>query len=442
MTKIIHNSDFSASIVETVNVSALVTFEKQPRSLTALPKDEGSGKIAIWGEENDFPQKVIEDVRKDAELGPLLEKQAVLLYSGGLTWGIPSLNEKGEEILTPLKDNEHLEILSWMRTSNISRYLFEASVDLFWFFNAFPEIILSLDRKKIVQLCVQQAERCRWEKMDKSGYSKNCYISANFPEAKETDALTKKLPVIDPYYNPAENLRAMPSGTNFIYPLSFPTPGSTYYQLASWNGLRESGWLAVSQAIPKFKLNLLEKQLNIKYHVEISDQYWPMRYKNWESLSDKDKQAKVEAELSKFADIMKGVEGSGNSLVTAMRTDFNLNKEFSMWKITVIDNKLAKGEFMEEVKEASLNKSMAIGLHPALVGTVANDGLGGAGSNIREAYNLHNIMNRPKQDILLEPLYLIRDFNGWNPLLEFRIKNPFMTTLDAGAETANSKPKA
>ena len=78
-------------------------------------------------------------------------------------------------------------------------------------------------------------------------------------------------------------------------------------------------------------------------------------------------------------------------------------------------------------------------MHPALSGITPNSGMGGAGSNIREAYNLHIIMNQFNQDLILEPLYVVRDYNGWGDDIEFKFKNSLMTTLDAGKET---KPKA
>lgn len=441
METVIHNSDRTAAIVKGVTASAIVTFTRPNRATTPTEQNITAGKMAYWGDDNDFPQKVIADLKKDTDLAPLLSKQALLLYSGGLTWGIPD-NTTGEEVLTPLNDADHKMIATWMRRSAINRYLFEASKDLHIFYNAFPELVLQMDRKQIIQLCAQPAEYCRWEKMNDKGIVENCYINLNFPQYNETHPLTKKVPVLDPYFDPAATLKAKTSGFNFIYPLSFPTPGQTYYQIADWNGIRESGWLAVSQAIPKFKLNLLEKQLNIKYHVEISDQYWPIRFAGFNDMKQSEQQKLVDGEMKKFSEVMSGVEGAGNSLITAMKTDFQMQKEYSMWKISPIDNKLAKGEFMEEVKEAAVIKQSAIGLHPALVGTMANSGMGGAGSNIREAYNLHNIMSRPQQDILLEPLYVVRDYNGWPSDMEFRIKNPFMATLNTGADLTNTKPVA
>ncbi len=419
-------------------MSAIVTNAPTTRPTTTVEKSFDSLPVAAWGENNTFPQDVISDVRKDPEIGTLLDKKARLLYSGGLIYGKITIGNDGAETMTPIDADKDKEIKAWLNRSNINRYLIEAAKDLYWYSNIFPEIVLTKDRKSIVQLCTQAAEECRWSKQNpKSGLIETCYINADWSTISATDPLTKKLSVIDPYYDATESIRKS-KGTNFIYPISYSSPGNKYYQLADWNSIRASGWLDVSRAVPKFKKHLLETQTTIKYHIEISDQYWPQKFPDWESLGDEQKIEKKEAELTKFQAVMSGTEKTGNNLFTAMITDVAAQKEYCLWKINVIDDKLKDGKYLEEGKEASLYKMAAVGLHPALVGTMPNNGLGGAGSNIREAYNLHMLMIRPDQDLILEPLNVIRDYNGWDPDIQFRFRNSFMNTLDKGTETTKT----
>lgn len=426
-----------AALVVSFGVGAAITMPS-PSTTPPLKDMDANNVIAFWGDENNFPQKVITDIKKDTELGPLLEKKALLVYAGGLKWGVPTM-VNGKEVMQPLPVKENKIIRDFMRKSNINRYLLEGATDLINFYNGFVEIILSRDKSQIVQICIQEAANCRWEKM-KSGKVNYCYVSANWPDEKPETA--KKLPVIDPYYDAAEFLREkIKTGKSFnwIYPISIPTPGTTYYQLARWNGIRESGWLDVSQLVPKSKKYLLEGQLNIKYHIEIHEMFWPTKYKDWDALSPEERQKTVKGELDGIRKMLSGAEKTGNSLITAMKSDPNYQNTISMWKINVIDDKIKQGQFLEEGKDSSRHKMSAVGLHPALVGTFDNNGMGGAGSNIREAYNLNNFLNRPFQDVLLEPLYLIKEYNGWPAELEFYIENPYMTTLDKGTEVKTSK---
>lgn len=435
-SKIIFADDFTAAYIP--SIGAVVTdVAGMPRPTSTVIKSQDSDVMALWGDNNDFPQQVINDVRQDPELPNLLDEKARLAYAGGLIYGTLVRNDDGSEYLKPVTGTLQKEIDEWIMRSNITSYLYEVLKDLYWFGNAFPEVVLDSNRTKIVQLCVQAAEQCRWAKQNTKGIIDTCYINANFPDAKATDSLTKKLGVIDRYYDAAGSLRIR-TETNLIYPLSIPSPGSNYYQLADWNSIRLSGWLEVSRAIPKFKKALLEKQMTIKYHIEVSDQYWEMKYPGFDSKELKDKVAIKETEFKNFVNTMSGASSTGGNLYSPMITDRVTGKEFALWKITAIDDKLKDGTYLEEGKDASLYKYSAIGIHPALLGTMPNNGLGGAGSNIREAHLLYTMKIRPHQDIVLEPLnYLVVPYNKWDGVT-FRLRNSFMNTLDKGSETTNT----
>ena len=64
----------------------------------------------------------------------------------------------------------------------------------------------------------------------------------------------------------------------------------------------------------------------------------------------------------------------------------------------------------------------AIGIDPALIGAATAPGgaLGaGSGSNIRESYWMLNSDMGSDRAVSLAPLYFIRDFNKWDPLIQF-----------------------
>src|SRR5690242_15515920 len=206
----------SWAIVQTIQTGAVVKYSSETRSTTPLPKEAiASTKIAIWGDDNAFPQNVIKDIDADHELGQMIADKASLIYSGGLTWGIPKI-VNGEEILDPIDDKEDTVVRKWLDRTNINQYMIEAAMDLETFANGFVELVLQRDKSKIVQICIQAAENCRFEKMGKDGRIRQCRINANYPEVSEDDPLTKKLPVLDPYYSPAENLRKQKdNGFNF-----------------------------------------------------------------------------------------------------------------------------------------------------------------------------------------------------------------------------------
>ncbi len=295
--------------------SAIVSLESTsiPRPAFSVDKETAGKKLNPWGENNDFPQQVIGDVRKNPQLGTLLNQLANLLYSSGLEWGIPK-RVNGIEILEPVDDTMDAEIRLFCRKSNINRYLSEAAKDLYWFYNVFVEIILSLDKTKVAQICTQAAEECRFAVQNSKGVVENVFVNAQWESgAKEDDALTKKIPVIDPYYDPAGKLRLDNRGFNYIYPLNYANPGNKFYQLADWNAIRESGWLAVSELVPKHKKALLANQATIKYHIQISSRYWDTKFAEWDKKTGKEKSDIKRNELDSIQSLIVGAEKAGTN---------------------------------------------------------------------------------------------------------------------------------
>src|SRR5690606_31506557 len=127
-------------------------------------------------------------------------------------------------------DEEINEFLSHRITK---RYLREAAIDFFYFWNVFPDLIKSVNGDKIAYIGTQDASWCRWGEMNKNGNIEKCYVSANWPDAKVNDKETLPLTVIDPYdYLVVDNVKEDENLKRFIYPVSYPSPGKAFYQLA------------------------------------------------------------------------------------------------------------------------------------------------------------------------------------------------------------------
>lgn len=449
MSEILVNNKYNVAILPRAGVAVTTNMKRLPRPTTTVDKISQHYQIMYWGDGNDFPQQVIADVRMDPEIGALLNKKAALLYSSGLIWGIPKI-VNGVEVLTPLPDADEKIVKTFLKRTNINRYLAETAKDLYWFANAFTEVVLSGDGKQIIQLCAQASEEVRTGIQNPdTGLIDTCYLNAQWPFGTKYDQFTKVLPMIDPYYDPVQQLvnqnvpkkpegatNWIKGGLNWIYHLSTPNPGSKFYQLADWNPIRLNGVLALSQLMLQFKQSALNNQMGIKYHIEISSQYWGLKYDGFDTKPPAEQNKLMDDELKAMQDTLVGALNAGKSIRSVIFHDFNQGKEFSLVKITPIEDLMKDGRYIEDGKSASLYKISAIDLHPALIGVVPENGMGGAGSNIREAYNLHMLTISAMQDLLLEPLNnLVIEFNGWNPDMVFKLKNQLMTTLDAGKET-------
>jgi hypothetical protein len=389
-----------------------------------------SGKVAIWGDNNLFPQEVVAACRKNTLVPSTLDWKARALYAGGLITGKTSYDDNGNEKFKPARDTD---FEAFRRTSGLHLYLIEAIKDFYWFYHGFPELVLSADRKKINSLATQDAQFCRWEvQNEKTGLVENCYINANWENNENADSdLTTKVPVLDPYYDPVAFLQNG-SDHKYIYPLSYPSSGKVYYQLADWHSIIESGWLGFANYLPEFKQALMKNQITVKYHIEIAEWYWEKKYgKEWATYPQPIKMQKMEEELKRFNDMMSGAKNAGKAIITMMQSDPKTGKEFPGWKITAIDDKLQSGAYIEDSQEASAHLLYALGVDGTLIGSAPGKNMGsGSGSDKREAFNMYLSMCQIHADIILSPLYLIRDYNGWDPELEFKFKQPFLQTLD------------
>jgi hypothetical protein len=428
-----------------VSVSLASTGKKAPQPTSPQVKPSSatrSGKVAIWGENNLYPQEVLAASRKNSLIPSTLNWKAKALYSGGLMTGKTVYDEEGNERFKPERNKDFEE---FHRRNGLHLYLIEAVRDFYWFYNAFPELVLSADRKKINSIQSQDAAFCRWEvQNEKTGLVDHCYINANWESNEREDSpFTTKVRVLDPYYDPVTSLREG-SDYKYIYPLSYPSSGKVYYQLADWHSIIESGWLEFANYIPEFKLALMKNQITVKYHIEIADWYWKKKYGNeWDSYPQPVKMQKMEEELKRFNDMMSGAKNAGKAIITIMQTSADKNLMVSGWKITPIEDKQKDGAYVVDSQEASAHLLYAMGVDGTLVGSAPGKNMGsGSGSDKREAFNMYLSMCQIDVDILLSPLYLVRDYNGWDPELEFRFKKPFLQTLDkvSPSKRANTIP--
>lgn len=396
-----------------------------------------AGDLMPWGEGNDFPQRLIELYVKDPIIPQTLGRMAAMLVGRGVIPVEEDLGEKGEDIDRPVKDPE---IRAFLNTADFKRYLRQASTDAVWFFNAWPELIFSKNKQKIVQVHSLSAEECRWPRMNATGDLPHVYLSADWPRARAEQA--QKITALDPYRWDRVAWTRAHADFNIVYPINYPTPGKRYYSLAHHFSIVESGWLDVHLAVPAFKKFLMRNQMSIKYHWKVDKEYWGMAYGDKYTKGNADtKRAIKKAWLKSMSDTLTDVEKTGNSIMTETSWD-PVNKLFKDHiTLTTVTDAMKDGKYLDDNLEAAANIFYAIGIDPTIVGFAGGDKMGSrsGGSDKREAYLIALQMMAPFREMLLEPLDFIAEYNGWRdryPNLRFRFKDTILTTLDTGAGTA------
>lgn len=396
---------------------------------TVEEKVNETGGVSPWGDDNLFPQNVVKLAEKT--FVPTVIEFKVRALVSRLIYG------KVDPDTGKFNRTSNPEIDAWLRRTSIKRYLVEAALDYYWFGNFFPEIILNNDRSEITSISVQEASYCRWSIHNpKTGLSDWCYISANWANgATATTADTAKVRAIDPYYDPEGSLR---SGRDFkyIYPVSFPSPGKSYYQLASWDSIRKNGWLELASLIPTWKKHLMKNQISIKYHIDIPEYYWRWKYKNWDQMNQAEQTNARTSEMTAFNDFLTGETSAGRSIMTTFKFDENRNVKYPGWTITPLDDKIADGKYIEDSQEASSHILFALGVDGTLIGNTPGKGMGaGSGSDKRVAMNNQQLLSKLDEGYILDPLQFIAQYNGWDPGIEFRFEREMIATLDSGSQT-------
>ena len=428
-------------------------------------------KVAPWGEDNRFPQN-IENLMAYCGIGrSALEWKAKMLYGGGIIPGqLTGIDPNTQEdIFTPLDRVKHKHVYDFISTQQFFRFMIEYLQDWVWFANCFPEIILSKDCKTITGLVHQESCDARLKQMDESGSINKVYLSKLWGASKDQHAkfdpnkkmkglmdnpselsdsykeFISELPCIDMYNATeslkkiAESLKSKAGLKSAILPVNWPSPNKTYYQVATWDGARLGGWIEIACKIPSMLKTLYEKAFQIKYHIEVPETYFERKYgfEIWHAKTGVEQEAEKMTLLEKMNDFLSGDENAFASFVSFFEIDSHDHKEYARIKITPIEDKSRIDKELLTSSAADIQTLIAMNVHPTLfgAGTIGTGSQRSGGSDIREAFLVYNASLVLERRVLLQPLYLVRDYNNWGSDIEFRIRDTVLTTLDTGAGT-------
>jgi hypothetical protein len=413
--------------------------ERQPQTFKKGEK-EFPGPV-YWGDDNALPLDLIEKVYKNPVTTAGLLFNVQLGYGEGIQAGHYD-STSGKRVFVPVEDNA--EVNEFFENNDISGYLLEQLTDITFFYNVFPEIILN-KAGKVASLKSKEAAFSRWGEMNiKTGLIEHHYYSAKWGKNPMPDDIDIT-PVLNAN-NPLRHLRIllgreadddgkkMESVVNknqfrYIIPLSFPTPGRSYYQKPYYSSIFDSGWYDYSCKIPEFKNALLDNQQTIKYHVQLAADYFSEIFKAEAIVDPELKAARIKKEYADINKFLSGVKNTGKSIISYVRYTPD-GKELPRMKITAIDNNFKGGEYLDDSEEASNIMSYAMSVHPSLIGSSPGKAKTINGTEARELFIIKQSLMKPIRDRILRPLYIIKAINGWDPTLKFVIPNIELTTLD------------
>ena len=442
----------------------------------AIKKAQNLLGVAYWGEDNRFPQNIEQQMAYCGVGKEALSWKARALFGAGIIPGIIKdyVVENGvtTEVFEPLKKAGNAEVYDFINQRNMFRFWLEYFLDWVWFGNCFPEMIFDKAGKKITHFVQQESCDSRFMQQNEAGEIQSVLLSkiwgmgtdqfARFDPDKailgviknlntpyEVDGkYIKKVDCIDMYnalasaQDIAKKLQTKPANAlkSAILPVNYPSPNKTYYQVPAWDGARLGGWVEIACKIPAIIKLFLKKGTRLQYHIEVPETYFDKKFTRevWQGMSS-EKQNDARRELLKSMDDFLT---SDKATFATFVSFFDINpldkSEWGRIKITQIENKYGVDKDLVTSSAADLQILAAMGVHPTLFGAGS---IGGTqqrtgGSDIREAFLIYNAQLNLERQVALEPLYLARDFNQWNPEIQFRIIDTKLTTLDQNKGTA------
>jgi len=398
------------------------------------PVKIGSYNIAPWGPDNLLPNHLLDKVEKGDIVG------ANLRFNRDVAFGL------GPKLVKAVKRDEYGRVLEWapveegpifdwFEANDIPLFMQEQLTDVAYFYNAFPEIILSDDYESIRAIRHKEAVFSRWSVMDKkSNINWHYYADWKKAAASKDIVVTRVLDEFDTKRD-LDILRAEHKAKRFIFPVYMPSPGKPYYSEPEWYSIFRSGWYDHSVMVPELKKAILKNQLGVKFIIYVAQDYFDYicKMENIDIHDRKAYQERVEKEKQAFNDFLSG-EKNANKAMMAMKQRLataNGTIESKWIEIIPIDNKIQGGEYIDDTESTANIICYAMGVHSSLIGATpgkSSSTLGG--TQARELYMMKQACMKPIVDRVMRPLRFIKQFNKWDKDIYINVPEYIFTTLD------------
>lgn len=355
------------------------------------------------------------------------------------------------------------EVKEFMKGSNLDLVFTELAGDMSHMGICFPS--LQLDRQagnpndttwnpKVIALNYQPCTICRLERMDLKNRINYIYVSNRWYDSVATetgkDYHIAAIPALDPH-RPLKSLEEKVRDvrirayngktgrdgksqserpTHFILPCYYPSMGRPYYPEPAWFSILRGDVYKYTSTIIENRSIAKENSNSAGKIIYIHTEYLAQLYlqNNINKLDEKEAlRDKMWNEINEF---LKDRQNNGQTIIsfTFIGSD---GKEHDAWRIVdvPISSKTEADANKTELEELSNIIFLALGIHSVLIGNSIGASSSG-GTQQREMYELKKLLSVPTQRLLLGPLNVVRDFNGWDPHLEWEIGQMTLTTLD------------
>lgn len=424
-----HSLLFPAASVEEIpglGCRAVITTDfssvfREESELCPVTLDNGLQYIP-WGADNQMPYQVIDMVERDETLSTCQQFNAEVCYGAGLQYNTTRCHP---EIARRVED--------FALMNDIPSYFLGVCEDFKHFGFAVSVVILNDDRSRIVRILRKEVCYCRFAPQDENGRIPYL-LYGNFRDAGLQDSddleridITDAPSLLEQLDNPAAS--QMLKGKYAIV-TRIPTVDSTYYPIPPYASIFRSKWYTVKQLIAAAKEAKLQNSAPIKYHLEVSDDYWDAICREAGATSPAARRKVVAKAKREMLDFLTGAENSGKALFSTFRINPATGGEMHSVKVTRIESAKEGGDWETDIQEAINMVCFTLRVHSNLVGSVPGKSQSNnSGSDKRELYTIAQALQKPYRDLIFQPHRILIRFNGWEGVFP---ECPFiqLTTLD------------
>lgn len=411
-------------------------YRMQFRPVPGRPRE----MYAPWGVDNELPYKIRDLVGSDEVTAQNKFFNVLACYGAG-----PVLNgADGQPTTLP-------EAIRFRRRTGLGTFFLEQITDMKYYFMAVSVIILSKDGTQINRLVHKDACFCRLAKADKSGRISHVYY-ANWKKGNLQRGDIERIPLLredDPIGDLMVKMGREPGQDGrccvrtplrkFAVLLRFPTVGCQYYPTPYYAAMFRGGSYFEKRLISAAKIAKIRNHASVKYQVEVEHKYW-QKIISEERITDPLKiKERIKKEKEKIRDFVAGVHNSGKAWITGYYVD-PLGHEVRDIRVNNIEGSKEGGDYADDINVAANTLCYADNTHPNLVGAVPGKSQSNnSGSDKRELFTMKQALETAFHDLLLRPVEMVCEFNGWQGVTP-AVPMIMLTTLDEHKDAKRINP--
>lgn len=416
--------------------------DAKPVSDTHPPLELTTVEWSKWGDNNDLPKRMADDIENTGVLNAALEaKSRIAVGKGLMPFLLTGMERDGKEILDFCFDNE---ILDWLEMNQINEFAFDKAYDRNAYGWNVSKLLFNKGRNKINRIIRHDVYEARLQRKDERFRINNVFLSGDWSRVGTTYD-EKKMAKIPLLQDGRELERLMADGAKKEFALINRRirDGRQYYPLPLWYAARL--WVNVARQVPTAKKAMFDNQLRLTYIITVNSSYWERVYADqWAGFTPTEKAAKQQELYDMIDETLTGTDKWFKSITAGKVVDHS-GKEIKDIEIDVVDDKMKDGQLLPDSSAANSEIIFSLMMNPALMGNGQPGGpysSNAGGSNVRESYLVQLMLMEAERKEIARELGIVAHVNGWakkynndKQRLVFRYPSGLLTTLDTGKST-------